>query len=131
MLATAERSPAGRPSLSMVFCSPSSSLMAYQRATFGVTRVPSTSMTRPSASSTSEVKRRSDAAGVPFFAASMAVFSSSSMPRPLSADVSTTGQPSLADSLATSILSPFFSTRSIMFSATTTGRPRSRICVVR
>lgn len=39
---------------------------------------------------------------------SIAVFTSSSMPRPLSAEWEQSGQPSSRESLSTSILSPFF-----------------------
>ena len=55
----------------------------------------------------------------------------SGIPVPLSAEVSTMGHPSFRESWATSILSPFFLTKSIMLSAITTGSPRSSTCVVR
>ena len=118
-------------SCSIVRSSPSSALMANQRAVAGATFEPRTSMIFASAVSISSEKRICGAAGTPFLPSSIAVFTSSSMPRPLSAEVGTIGHPSSRESLSTSILSPFFSTRSIMLRAMTTGRPSSRICVVK
>ena len=105
--------------------------MAYQRAWRPLMAAPATSMTWAKASSTSLVKRRVVAGAAPFLPASMAAFTTSSMPRPLSAEVGTTGQPKRLARASTSILSPFFSTRSIILRATTTGMPRSMIWVVR
>ena len=50
---------------------------------------------------------------------------------PLRAEISTTLQPSCAESADVFSLSPFFFTTSIMFTATTTGIPSSTSCVVR
>ncbi len=50
---------------------------------------------------------------------------SSVMPLFFRAEIIMTGQPSFLESLSVSILSPFFSTKSAMLRATTTGRPVS------
>ena len=126
-----DSSPAGRLSLSMVSCSPSKSLMAYQRAWRPLMRAPAMSITLARASSTFWPKPNSVVGAVPFFASAIARSISASMPRPLRAEVSTTGQPKWRESSATLMESPFFSTRSIMFRARTTGMPRSMIWVVR
>ncbi len=63
--------------------------------------------------------------------ASSAVWAASVTPVPLSADISTTGQPSAFDRLADFSSEPFFCTTSIIFTATTTGMPSSISCVVR
>ena len=55
----------------------------------------------------------------------------SSPPSFFRAEISTTSQPRALPSRSRSILSPFFRTRSIMFTATTTGRPNSMSWVVR
>ena len=115
----------------MVFSSASNSLMAYQRAALGATLSPSTLSILTSASSTAASNFICDAGAFSVRAASMAALTTSSMPRPFSAEVGTMGQPSSRDRPSTSILSPFFSTRSIMFSAMTTGIPRFRIWLVR
>ena len=47
------------------------------------------------------------------------------------AEMGTTGTPRLAASRPQSITSPFFSTSSIKFTASTTGRSSSRSCMVR
>ena len=49
----------------------------------------------------------------------------------MSAEVSTTVQPSAAPSFFASMTSPFLRVTSIMFSATTIGIPSSASCVVR
>ena len=53
------------------------------------------------------------------------------MPFPFNAEVSITGHPRMSDNLFKSILSPFFSTMSIIFNAITVGMPSSNICVVK
>ena len=128
---TALRSASLSFMVATVRSSPSNSLMANQRAVAGDTRLPRMPSIFSMASSTCASKGIFGSAGLPAFAACTAVSMSSAMPCPLSAVVSTTGQPNCFDKPATSILSPFFFTRSIMLSATTTGTPRSRICVVR
>ena len=67
----------------------------------------------------------------PFFAASIAASAASIIPFPFKADISTTLHPKALDNSAVLILSPFFSTTSIMLTATTTGMPSSESCVVR
>ena len=53
------------------------------------------------------------------------------IPVPFRAEIVTTSQPSFFFSLSICIVSPFFSTISIMLTAMMTGIPSSRICVVR
>ncbi len=67
----------------------------------------------------------------PFFAASIAASAASIIPFPFRAEISTTLQPNCLDSSAVLIWSPFFSTASIMLTATTTGMPSSVSCVVK
>ncbi len=67
----------------------------------------------------------------PFFAASIAASAASMIPFPFRAEISTTLQPKALDSSPVLILSPFFSTTSIILMATTTGMPSSVSCVVR
>ena len=66
-----------------------------------------------------------------FSAASIAASAASMMPLFFKAEISTTLQPSWRESSAILILSPFFSTMSIMLIAITTGIPSSVSCVVR
>ena len=74
-----------------------------------------------SVSAFSMVSENACFAAAAFFAAS----TSSLVPSPLMAAVSTTGTPSSLESFLTSITSPRFLTISIMFSAITTGMPIS------
>ena len=67
----------------------------------------------------------------PSCAALTADSAASFVPSPLSAEISTTGQPSFFESFSASILSPDLRTASIMFTATTVGIPSSSSCVVR
>ena len=60
-----------------------------------------------------------------------ALFAASVIPVPFRAEIVTTSQPSFFFSLSICIVSPFFSTISIMLTAMMTGIPSSRICVVR
>ena len=66
-----------------------------------------------------------------FSAASIAASAASIVPFPFNAEISITLQPSWRESSSVFILSPFFSTISIMFTAITTGIPSSVSCVVR
>ena len=71
---------------------------------------------------------------VPFLAERLAwyaLFISSSIPFSLRAEILTTGSPIFFSSSSAFILSPFFSTASIIFKAMTTGTSISIICVVR
>ena len=67
----------------------------------------------------------------PFFATSIAVSAASIIPFPFKADISITLHPKAPDNSAVLILSPFFSTTSIILMAITTGMPSSVSCVVR
>ena len=60
-----------------------------------------------------------------------ALSASSFIPFPFKADISTTSQPNFSLSLSIWILSPFFSTISIILTAIITGIPSSIICVER
>ena len=67
-----------------------------------------------------------------FCSARLTAFSAAfSMPVPFSAEISTTSQPKLALSFEILILSPVFSTTSIMLIAISTGIPSSNSCVLR
>ena len=67
-----------------------------------------------------------------FLSARLIAFSAAFwIPVPFSADISTTSHPNSLLSLSVCILSPAFSTRSIMLTAITTGIPSSMICVDR
>ncbi len=66
-----------------------------------------------------------------FFAAATTFFTAKSSPVPFSAEISTASQPRRSESLSKYILSPFFSTISIMLTAITIGMPSSISCVER
>ena len=65
------------------------------------------------------------------WAALTAASAAAVIPSPFRAEISTTSQPSSRPSSRQLILSPFFCTTSIMFTATTTGMPSSVSWVVR
>ena len=66
-----------------------------------------------------------------FFAASIAASAASMIPFPFRAEISITLHPRALDNSSVLILSPFFSTTSIMLMATTTGIPSSVSWVVK
>ena len=114
-----------------ILSSRSKSLMAKNRFCSCGISSPSLASILSSASSTSGSNRCTGALMV-FLPAILTAFSTASFsPLPLRAEISTTSQPRSFDRRLTSILSPFFSTRSIIFTAMTTGMPSSVICVVR
>ena len=113
------------PSFSIIFSSRSKILIANQRCfSLGIWCKHSSSICAI-ACSTIPLKICSGSFAL-VDAASIAAFTSLSIPSFLSADISTTGQPSASESFSISILSPFFRTTSIMLIAITTGNPISR-----
>ncbi len=108
----------------------SNSLMAYHRCCSSGS--PCTAASSICASACSTVPENVCIGTVlPFFAASTAASAASMVPFPFKAEISTTLHPNCLDSSAVLILSPFFSTTSIMLMATTTGMPSSVSWVVR
>ncbi len=128
---SAESSSLVRPSGRMASASRSKTLMENQRTRFLSHLAEMTLAILVSASSTSGVKHLTPVATLFFWPSAMAVLTSSSRFLLCRADTSMTGTPSLAESFLVSILSPRSSSRSHMLRPTTTGRPASRICVVR
>ena len=122
---------ASSESFARTFSSRSKILIAYQRiCAFGTSFSIDSSMCA-SACSTLPVKTCGASPGLCARAASTAASAASRMPSPLSAEISTTLQPSSCASLRRSIRSPFLRTTSIMFTATTTGMPSETSWVVR
>ena len=119
-----------RLNCSNTLSSRSNSLMAYQRCCSSGS--PCTAASSMCARACSTVPENVCMGTVfPFFAASIAASAASISPFPFRAEISTTLQPNCLDSSAVLIWSPFFSTTSIMLTATTTGMPSSVSCVVR
>ena len=122
---------AGSRSRSSTLASRSNSLMLYHRAFSAGTRSAANSRIRANASSTGPEKVCCGRVMIPALAICTARSATSFEPAPLTAEVSITSQPSAAASLWVSIRSPFFLTKSIMFSAMITGMPISVTWVVR
>ncbi len=120
-----------RFSSSRTFSSRSNSLMAYQRRYWGLTRSSTDSSIWAMACSTLPLYTDGASLDTGFFARATAFAAASSEPVPLSAEVSTTSQPSASPSFRMSITSPFLRTTSIMLMAMTVGIPSSMSCVVR
>ena len=109
----------------MTLSSRSKILMAYQSCSFSGRSWRQASSIWASACSTgpeNSWRGMGDAA----FAASMAASAASEIPVPFSAEMDKTGQPSFLERAFLSILSPFFSTTSIILMAMTTGIPSSK-----
>ena len=117
-------------SCSITFSSRSKTLIAYQRSSFASTRSLSESSIFPTASSVVSENLTASAFPCPL-AALIARSAALSIPWPLSALISTTLHPRALPIFAVSMESPFFFTRSIMLTASTTGMPSSISCVVR
>ena len=83
------------------------------------------------ACSTLPVNTRGRRTALPALAAATAALAAAEQPSPFRALISTALQPMAAPSLSRSIRSPFLRTRSIMFTAITTGMPSSISWVVR
>ena len=115
---------------SMTLSSRSKTLMAYQRCCSSGIVCTTASSIWAIACSTGPEKVCIGTVLV-FFAALMAASAASMTPVPFKAEISTILQPSSRSSSLTLMLSPFFLTRSIMFSAMTTGMPSSVSWVVR
>ena len=106
---------------SITFSSRSKSLMENHRAESRGTTSRTVSEMAARACSTVSEKACWGTAFCLAWASSAAFWAASRQPSPFTAAVSTTGQPRAAESLAVSILSPFFLTTSIMLRAITTG----------
>ena len=115
----------------MASASRSKTLMEYQRTSSGPhwPLMPSAIWAR--ACSTSGEKSSSDLATACLRAASSAWLTSLSRFLLRRAETSTTGTPSMWESFFVSMVSPRWAKRSHMLRPTTTGRPVSRIWVVR
>ncbi len=119
-----------RPIDARTLSSLSNSLTAYQRRCASGMSARARASIFVRAASTSEEKVC--AFGIMFaFATLMAASAASMTAVPFSAEISTTGTLRSLASFRMSILSPFFSTMSIMLMATTVGIPSSRTWVVR
>ena len=105
--------------------------MAYQRRYWGSTMPEMDSSMWAMACSTLPVNTWGSSPWTWLLAAATAFWAASMPPSPFRALISTTSQPRASPSFFRSIWSPFFRTRSIMFTATTTGRPSSMSWVVR
>ena len=119
------------PSCSMTLSSRSKSLIAYHLCCSSGIEWTQASSICASACSTLPEKVCIGTVFSLEFAASIAACAASLTPLPLRADISTTLQPSCFASSLVFILSPFFSTTSIILTATATGMPSSTSCVVR
>ncbi len=125
-----ERTDSLRFSCSKTLSSRSNSLMAYQRCCSSSSPCTAASSIWARACSTVPAKVCIGTV-LPFFAALIAASAASMIPFPFKAEISTTLHPNALDNSPVFILSPFFSTTSIMLTATTTGMPSSVSCVVR
>ena len=123
--------PSGSLTASSTFSSRSNSLTAYQRAWESSITPSRWAPIAARASSTVLLNSCWGTAAFRELAREIASAAASLEPVPFKALVSTTLQPRVSPSLLISIWSPFFLTRSIIFSASTTGIPSSKICVVR
>ncbi len=117
-------------SCSIAFSSRSKSLMEYQRCCSGGRSCTVASSIWARACSTAPEKVCMGM-GFPFWAASTASSAASVIPVLFNADMVTTLHPNALESSSVFILSPFFSTTSIIFMAITTGIPSSASWVVR
>ena len=115
----------------MASASRSKTLIEYQRESSASQELATIPAILPSASSTSGEKHRAPGCTLPARPAATALLTSSSRLVLRSAETSTTGTPSLSESLAASTTSPRSLSRSHMLRPTTTGRPASSSCVVR
>ena len=114
-----------------ILSSLSRSLMAKKRFCPSGTLPPSFSSTALMAASTFRANSCMGAAAAFLLAAVTTFFTTASSPVPFRAEISVSSHPSLLASLSVCILSPAFSTTSIMFTAMTTGMPSSVIWVDR
>ena len=116
---------------STILSSFSSNFTAKNRFCASGTSAPSLLSTEESTASTFCAKVCTGTDGFFADATRTALSAAAWIPLPFSAEISTTSQPSFFASFSTWILSPFFSTRSIMLTAITTGIPSSISCVLR
>ena len=124
------KTPFSIPICSRTLSSRSKILIAYQRCcSSGIWCTAASSMWASACSTAPE--KVCIGIVLPPFAALTAVSAASTTPVPFNAEISTTGHPSSLDNSLIWILSPFFSTISIMLTATTTGIPSSVNCVVK